>query len=151
MTEVDRIVSIVRGLCLRFEGLYLHAYLCPAGIPTIGVGSTRYEDGTPVTLNDPPISKDRALVMLDLHVRNRLVPAVMKLCPGADTSERIAALVDFAYNLGEGRLQASTLRRRVNERDFDGAVTELGKWTRGGGRVLPGLVRRRAAEAALLT
>jgi lysozyme len=60
------------------------------------------------------------------------------------------ALVDFTYNLGVGRLQTSTLRRVVNAGDWQGAKEQLMRWTRGGGRVLPGLVKRRAAEAALL-
>jgi lysozyme len=60
------------------------------------------------------------------------------------------ALVDFCYNLGVGRLQTSTLRRVVNAGDWQGAKEQLMRWTRGGGRVLPGLVKRRAAECALI-
>ena len=63
---------------------------------------------------------------------------------------RLAAMVDFAFNLGAGRLQTSTLRRRINEMDWAGAALELGKWVHGGGRVLPGLVARRQAEIALM-
>jgi lysozyme len=58
--------------------------------------------------------------------------------------------VDFVYNLGIGRLQTSTLKRKINEKDWDGAKEQLMLWTRGGGRVLPGLVKRRAAECALI-
>jgi lysozyme len=71
------------------------------------------------------------------------------LCPGL-RGERLAAIADFAYNLGLGRLKASTLRRRLNAGDYAGARQELRKWVRGGGRVLPGLVLRREAEAALV-
>ena len=63
---------------------------------------------------------------------------------------RLAAMVDFAFNLGAGRLQTSTLRRRINEMDWAGAALELGKWVHGGSRVLPGLVARRQAEIALM-
>jgi lysozyme len=63
---------------------------------------------------------------------------------------RLAAITDFAFNLGLGRLQTSTLRRKVNAEDWEAAKEQLMKWTRGGGRVLPGLVRRRDAEAKLL-
>lgn len=59
------------------------------------------------------------------------------------------AIVDF-FNLGAGRLQTSTLRRRINQRDWTGAAAELRRWVYGGGKVLPGLVARRAAEAAWL-
>ncbi len=74
----------------------------------------------------------------------------LALCPLL-TGCSHAAIADFAYNLGLGRLRASTLRRKINAGDIDGAVIELKKWVRGGGRVLPGLVARRAAEAALLS
>jgi lysozyme len=59
------------------------------------------------------------------------------------------AIVDFAYNLGVGRLQTSTLRRKLNAQDWEGAKEQLRLWVRGGGRVLPGLVKRRDAECAL--
>jgi lysozyme len=59
-------------------------------------------------------------------------------------------MTDFAYNLGVARYRGSTLRRKIDEQDWDGAKEQLALWVRGGGRVLPGLVRRRAAESALL-
>jgi lysozyme len=75
----------------------------------------------------------------------------MRLCPSTSQDTKVLnALVDFCYNLGAGRLQTSTLRRKVNDADWDGARQQLKKWVRGGGRVLPGLVARREAEAALL-
>lgn len=73
----------------------------------------------------------------------------LALCPGLG-GDRLCAIADFAYNLGLGRLKASTLRRKINDEDWEGAKAELAKWVRGGGRVLPGLVLRRAAEAAIL-
>lgn len=63
---------------------------------------------------------------------------------------RLVAIVDFTFNLGGGRLQTSTLRRRVNQRGWAAVSTELRRWGYGGGRVLPGLISRRSAEAALL-
>ncbi len=63
---------------------------------------------------------------------------------------RLAAIVDFTFNLGAGRLQTSTLRRRVNQRDWSAAASELRRWVDGGGKVLPGLAARREAEVALL-
>ena len=67
-----------------------------------------------------------------------------------ESEGRLAAIVDFTFNLGAGRLQTSTLRRRINQRDWAAAATELRRWVYGGGKVLPGLVARRAAECALL-
>jgi lysozyme len=76
----------------------------------------------------------------------------LRYCPVLATEPewRLAAIVDFTFNLGAGRLQTSTLRRRINQRDWPSAGTELGRWVRGGGHVLPGLVVRRQAETAML-
>ena len=134
-------------LVREFEGFSATPYLCPAGVPTIGYGATRYADGVRVSLADRPISRDTAeALMLSLLP----VPAVIQLCPGIDNEGRLAALVDFAYNLGIGNLRASALCRRVNAGEWDLVPGELMRWVRAGGRVLPGLVRRRAAESALI-
>lgn len=135
---------------MRFEGLYLRAYMCPAGVPTIGYGATYYLDGRPVTLKDPAITREVAVVMLREMVRREYLPIVQRLCPEVNTPERLAALVDFAFNLGGSQLKASTLRRRVNAGEWERVPAELRKWVRGGGRVLKGLVLRREAEAALV-
>lgn len=143
-------VALVRALCIKFEGLYLRPYMCPAGVPTIGVGATYYEDGRRVTMADPAITRERALQLLDWHIAQHFLPATVRLCPGADTPGRLAALVDFAFNLGHGALAGSTLRRRVNAGQWDDVPAQLLRWTRAGGVVLRGLVRRRHAEAALV-
>ena len=143
-------IQIAAALARRFEGLYLSPYLCPAGVPTIGYGATYYEDGTRVQLTDPPITRARAEVLLLWMVRTVYLPAVVKLCPAVDNPQRLAALIDFTFNLGAGQLKASTLRKRVNAGDWDAVPGELRKWTRGGGRVLRGRVIRREAEAALV-
>jgi lysozyme len=142
--------ALAAALCRRFEGLRLRPYLCPAGVPTIGYGSTIYERGVPVRLTDAPISRDRAEALLLHDLRTRRLPAVLALCPGADTPGRVAALADFAFNAGVGALRASTMRRRVNAGQWDQVPAELRRWVRGGGKVLPGLVARREAEAALI-
>ena len=143
-------VQVAAALARRFEGLRLSPYLCSAGVPTIGFGATYYEDGTSVTLRDPPISKERADALLLWMVRRVYLPAVMKLCPAVDKPQRIAALIDFTFNLGVGRLKGSTLRKRINAEQWELVPAELRKWTRGGGKVLRGLVIRREAEIALI-
>jgi len=77
---------------------------------------------------------------------------IQRFCPvlAAEPEGRLAAIVDFTFNLGAGRLQTSTLRRRINQRDWAAAANELGRWVYGGGKVLPGLVTRRAAEVRLI-
>ena len=76
----------------------------------------------------------------------------LRYCPvlATEPEGRLAAIVDFTFNLGGGRLQTSTLRRRVNQRDWAAAAMELRRWVYGGGRVLPGLVARREAEVPLI-
>lgn len=143
-------LEVAALLCRRFEGLYLRPYLCPAAVPTLGFGSTRYEDGTRVSLTDPPITKERAEQLLQHELRTVCFPAVERFCPDLTDPRAQGAIADFVYNLGAGRLQSSTLRKRINAGDMAGAQQELSKWVRGGGKILPGLVKRRAAEAALL-
>lgn len=148
--NTDLATQVATALAKRFEGLYLHPYLCPAGVPTIGYGATRYLDGRAVQLTDPPITRQVAEVMLRDSMRTIYLPAVRRLCPGIDTPERLAALIDFTFNLGAGQLRASTLRKRVNTGRWGDVPTELRKWVKGGGRVLRGLVLRREAEIALV-
>jgi len=143
-------LAVAASLCRRFEGLYLRPYLCPAGVPTIGYGATYYEDGTRVTLLDPPITRERAETLLLWHLKRRYLPAVLALCPGVDDPARLAALIDFTFNLGEGNLRASTLRRKVNAEEWDAVPDQLLLWNKAGGRVLRGLTLRREAEAALI-
>ncbi|MBN9403798.1 MAG: glycoside hydrolase family protein [Burkholderiales bacterium] len=78
--------------------------------------------------------------------------ATLRYCPVLVTEpeSRLAAIVDFTFNLGAGRLQTSTLRRRINQRDWPSVVGELKRWVQGGGRVLPGLMYRREAEIQLI-
>lgn len=137
-------------LIRRFEGLFLKPYLCPAKVPTVGYGSTAYEDGRPVKMTDPPITTARAESMM-LHDAELFARAAGNLSPILYQNEaRHAAIADFCYNLGTTRYKASTLRRRVERGDWNGAAEELQKWVWGGGKKLPGLVARRQAEAALL-
>jgi lysozyme len=89
------------------------------------------------------------LLLQELH--HTYLPGVLRHCPVLLTDEKKCnAIVDFAYNLGTGRLQTSTLKRKINSGSWEEAKTQLLLWTKGGGRVLPGLVKRRTAECRLL-
>lgn len=88
--------------------------------------------------------------MLLHSVRAIYLPAVIRLCPGINSPERLAAIIDFTFNLGAGNLRASTLRRRINAGRWNDVPKELRKWVKGGGRVLAGLVKRREAESDLV-
>ena len=147
---IDAALPVALALMRRFEGFYPRPYLCPAGVPTIGYGATYYENGSRVTLSDAPISRDRAEALLLWVVAHVYLPQVIKLCPGIDGPERLAALIDFAYNLGGTALKNSTLRRKINAGEWGDVPSELHKWDKAGGRVLRGLTLRRSAEAALI-
>lgn len=144
-------LEIVIELCKHFEGFRSRPYSCPAGVATIGYGSTSYVDGTRVTLADSPMDEDAATALLLVELEHTYLPGVLANCPGLATDElRCNGLVDFCYNLGVGRLQTSTLKRRVNDQDWKGVKEQLLRWNRGGGQILPGLVRRRHAECDLI-
>jgi len=144
-------LDIAAALCKQFEGFKSRVYLCPAGIPTIGFGSTYYADGRKVTLSDEPISETIAEALLLHELQFTYLPGVLRNCPILLTDERKCnAIIDFCYNLGVGRLQTSTLKRKINEQDWEAAKEQLKLWNKGGGKVLAGLDRRRKAEAMLL-
>jgi len=120
-------------------------YLCPAGFWTIGYGELCRQDHPEVF---EPEARERLLaIILPRYAAEayRLSPGL----PGAST-RRQTAIIDFIYNLGPARYAASTLRRRVNSGDWEGAMTEIRRWVYGGGAKLPGLVLRRELEANLL-
>jgi lysozyme len=144
-------LDIAAALCKQFEGFRGKPYLCPAGVPTIGYGSTYYGNGAKVALTDPPISEPEAAELLLHELHHTFLPGALRYCPILLTDEKKCnAVVDFCYNLGVGRLQTSTLKRKINAQDWDGAKEQLMLWTKGGGRVLPGLLKRRTAECQLL-
>jgi len=136
--------ELLQALIRRFEGLRLRAYFCPAGVPTIGYGST----GPDVRMGAVWTREQAdARMAVDSAV---FLSGAQQLVPTAHTAGRQAALADFSYNLGLTRLKGSTLRRRALAGNWQGVRIELAKWNRGGGRVLPGLTARRKAEADLI-
>lgn len=135
-------------LASEFEGIELSPYLDPVGIPTIGRGSTRYEDGSPVTMNDPPITEERAESLFKLVMYGFCAQA-MKLITVNITQGECDAITDFCYNEGIGHFASSTLLKKLNMNDKIGAANEFVKWDIAGGHVLPGLLRRRIAEKEL--
>jgi lysozyme len=144
-------LELAASLCRQFEGFRSKPYLCPAGVPTIGYGSTYYSDGRKVTLNDALISQEDASALLMHELKHTYLPGVLRNCPILATDEKKCnAIVDFVYNLGIGRLQTSTLKRKINSQEWEAAKEQLMLWTKGGGKVLPGLLKRRQAECSLL-
>ena len=132
----------------RHEGFRANAYRCPAGVWTIGYGTTRWGDGQPVREGDGPIEQSaaRRLLMNDLRWA---AEAVRDLVTVELSEHQQAALISFVYNVGRKAFSGSTLLGLLNGGDYRGAADQFARWTRGGGKVLPGLVTRRAEEAAL--
>lgn len=145
MTPSEACLDLIR----RFEGFRSDAYLCPAGVPTIGYGSTRYEDGTKVQLIDDAINHARADVIMLATLRTEYAPAVNRYVRVPITQNQFDALCDFAYNAGAKNLLNSTLLKKLNALDYHGAADQFDRWVYADGKVLTGLVRRRAAERIL--
>ena len=144
-------LELAAALCRQFEGYRAKPYLCPANVATIGYGSTYYADGKKVTLQDPPMDEPTARALLMYELEHTYLPGVLRNCPILATDERKCnAIVDFCYNLGVGRLQTSTLKRKINAQDWDEAKEQLKLWNKGGGKVLSGLKKRRDAECLLM-
>lgn len=135
----------------EFEGLELTSYVCAAGVQTIGYGTTVI-DGRPVRAGET-ITPSRAEELLRQQVAEQFAPGLFALIPQLKKMppNQVAGLVSWAYNVGLGAVQGSTLRRRVlaGEDPLKVITEELPKWDKGGGGTLAGLTRRRAAEVAL--
>jgi lysozyme len=129
-------------LIKRFEGCRLKAYKCPAGIWSIGYGSTRgVTEGMRITQEQ---ADDRLADDLK-HAED----AVRRLCPSGLNENQIAALVSFTFNVGAGALARSTLLKYLKRSDTLAAACEFGKWVYADGKLVPGLVKRRTAERDL--
>jgi len=140
-------IEIAAALCRHFEGFYPNPHLCPRGIPTIGIGATLYPDGRAVTLRDRHISREFAERMMLDDLRSIRLPAVLRLCPTLDTPERLGAILSWVFNLGESKLRSSTMRKRILSSDWDAVPMQIRRWKYAGPKELPGLKRRRNAEA----
>lgn len=136
-------------LIKQFEGLSLVPYICAGGINTIGFGSTYYPNGKKVTLKDSKITPQQAEELLK-NTLSTYEKAVDSFCRDDISQPQFDALVSFAYNVGTGNLQKSTLIKKVNANPKDVTIAdEFLKWNKSAGRVLAGLTRRRQAEANL--
>lgn len=163
------------NLMHKYEGFRFRPYLCPAHIWTIGYGHVLYQDQIklPVLHNEAQLRQpvenrirlrkqyplrqedNRVWTKTEIDELFRVDVAtfergVLRLVPGvAGRQGAFDALVSFAFNAGLGNLQRSTIRMKANRGDWEGAAEAFMMWTKGGGRVLPGLVARRKAEVAL--
>jgi len=141
---------------IHHEGVRYKPYLCPAGLWTVGVGHVLYpkQGLLPVAQRGSiglrvedfrQFTKDEVDAILKADLR-RFERGVLRYCPAIATQGQFDALVSFSFNVGLGTLQRSTLRQKHNRGEFDSAAAEFMKYTKGGGKVLKGLVNRRKDE-----
>jgi lysozyme len=129
----------------QFEGCKFTAYKCPAEKWTVGYGHTGPDVYEGLTIDQ--VRADQIL-MIDMIGAQNTVNNFLKV---QVNQNQFDALCDFVFNVGAGNFKSSTLLKLVNEKKFDEAAKEFANWTKGGGKVLPGLVKRRAAEAELFS
>ena len=137
------------NLIKEFEGYSSRPYKCAAGIPTIGYGNTFYPNGSKVTLKDAQITKKQADDIF-IPIVDNFALKVLKMINKPITQNQFNALVSFAYNVGVGNFQKSTLLKLVNINPNDGNIAkEFLKWNKADGKELKGLTNRRIKESAL--
>jgi lysozyme len=155
-----KVSSATIQLIKHHEGVRTKPYRCPALLWTVGVGhvidpthaTVKYEERKNLPI---PEGWDRVLSMGEVDAilakdLGRFERGVLRLCPAAAGRQGVFdALVSFAFNVGLGNLQRSSLRMKTNRGDFEGAAEEFMKWTKAAGKVLPGLVKRRLDEQRL--
>jgi len=129
-------------LIKHFEGCETEAYLCPAGVPTIGYGHIKG-----VQMGDS-ITEAQAHEML-VEELDEYESYINDLVTVSLNQNQFDAMVSWVYNLGGGNLKASTLLKVLNSGDYNGVPEQIMRWNKAGGKVLEGLTRRRQAEADL--
>lgn len=130
-------------LVTNFEGLRLKAYQDSVGVWTIGYGHTGGDVSPGMTITEDEAD---ALLMDDVE---RFEDFVNRLVNVPVTQWQFDALVSFCFNLGQGNLSSSTLLKKLNAKDYEGAAQEFNEWVYAGGEKLRGLVRRRKAESLM--
>jgi lysozyme len=147
--KITQISNKGLDLIKKYEGFRSKSYLCPAKVPTIGFGSTYYEDGTKVKLTDPAITEEEATRLLKALLVT-YEKAVDSFCRDDINQNQFDALSSFAYNCGVGNLKSSTLLKKVNADPTNPSIkNEFMKWNKGGGKILAGLTLRRNEESNL--
>jgi lysozyme len=135
-------------LIAGFEGLSLTPYLCAAGKWTIGWGNTRLPDGSFVTSDTPPITREQADLMLTREIMS-VEDALLRLVKVPLSENQATALTSFVYNVGATAFENSTLLKKLNAGDYGGAADEFPQWVHANGKILGGLIKRREKERAL--
>jgi lysozyme len=136
------------NLIENFESFRSCPYLCPAHVPTIGIGSTHYANGNPVKLSDTPITLAEGWNILKANIV-QYEEAITRFVRVPLTQNQFDALVSFVYNLGTEAFRTSTMLKLLNSKDYTGAAGQFQRFCHCDGKENDGLKQRRAREAAL--
>lgn len=147
---MDKInLAPARAIIAEFEGLRLKAYICPAGVATIGIGTTTYPDGRKVRLGDT-CTVAQANEWLDHFIAKKIFPVLLPAIKVDTTNNMLCALVSYAYNVGPSGAKKSDIVKALNAGKPKAEVADLFlSHNKAGGKVLAGLTRRRKAERKL--
>jgi len=145
--NIFAVSTLAVAMIAAYEGYSQRAYDDGVGVQTVGFGSTRHPDGTPVKAGDT-VTPERAVVMLARDADRIWREAARCIGDVPLTQNEVDAYASLAYNIGAPAFCRSTLLKKLRQTppDYAGACQEILKWTRAGGRELPGLVKRRQAE-----
>lgn len=126
----------------KYEGFRANAYYCPAGVLTIGYGHTKGVQKCDIITHD----EAEQILKEDIEWAESAINLLVKM---PINQNQFDALTSFVFNLGANNFKSSTLLKKINMQDFSGAAKEFARWKFAGGKILNGLVKRRAEEAAL--
>ena len=135
-------------LIAKYEGFRANPYKCPAGVPTIGYGSTFYCDGSRVKLADPEITKEEAYKLMSFHAED-FAKKILSVVKVQLSQNQLDALTSFVYNVGLANFKASRMFAYINDQNFTAAAIQFPKWVYAKKIKLPGLVKRREEECLL--
>lgn len=132
----------------QFEGLKLISYLCPAGVWTIGIGTTKIK-GIPVKRGQR-CTKEQAYQYFRCHMEIEIYPVFDSIKVELNQNQ-FDALCSLIYNIGVGAFKSSTILKKLNQNDFDGAAKEFSRWVKVNGKKVNGLIKRRIHEQELFS
>jgi len=148
-TRTIRAGDSAYALIKKWEGFRASPYQCSAKVWTVGIGTTRYPDGSPVTERSPDVTEAQALLLLKDYVQKQIEPKLSELVGDLVNRNQYDALVSFIYNIGMPAFERSTMLRCIKAGMHGVAAQELLKWNLAGGKVIAGLIARRKDEKAL--
>lgn len=145
MTQYNTAIELIKA----FEGFRGEPYKCPAGVPTIGYGTTIYPDGRKVSMRDDDVTEAEATEYLEFRVKEIWTAIHARTASLNLNNNQMSALVSWVYNFSINRFTESTMYKLLRQKEYKKAMDSLQLWINANGKPLEGLKRRRKAEADL--